>query len=425
MEPWQLTASEALAAISAGDLSREALVQSCLDRIAERSTTIGAWAHVEAEKALNAARRPAGATAAGLLGGIPCGFKDNMATKDMPTAYNSPLYAGHQPGVDADCVALVRRAGGIVLGKTTTVEFAAGDGIPDTRNPHDRTRSPGGSSSGSAAAVADCQVPVAFGTQTGGSIIRPAAFCGVHALKPTFGLVSCDGARPVSPNLDTVGWFARSVDDLRLVAHAFKLRARPSVLDQPLRLGLCRTSLWSEADADARAHVEDVAANLADRGVELVDLELPEDFNQLNDDVRFLSNQDIAVIHLADNLAFGARQCRKIATSVEADPIPLIDLQIAAIDRMARCRETFGRLLSEAKLDGVLTLASPGQAPAYGTGTGSAMFNTIWTALHVPCIALPGGRGANGLPLSIQLVGTRYDDYKLLDMASKVEELCS
>jgi Asp-tRNA(Asn)/Glu-tRNA(Gln) amidotransferase A subunit family amidase len=206
MEPWQLTAAAAAARLREGRLTAEALVRSCLERIAEREAVVKAWTFLDPRQAIAAAREVDKAQTMGALHGLPVGVKDMIETADMPTTYNSPIYQGHRPGRDAACVGIARGEGAVILGKTDTVEFAAAGRRALTRNPHDAARTPGGSSSGSAAAVADGMVPLAFGTQTGGSTIRPASFCGIYGMKPTHGVVNTEGAKRYSHTLDTIGW---------------------------------------------------------------------------------------------------------------------------------------------------------------------------------------------------------------------------
>jgi amidase len=226
-EPFRLAAREAAARIAAGELTAQALVQSCLERIAAREPAVGAWAYLDPDQAMAEARARDQAAARGPLHGVPIGVKDIMDTADMPTGYGSRAYRGFRPAADAACVALARAAGAVVLGKTVTTEFAAMS-PGKTRNPHDATRTPGGSSSGSAAAVADHMVPLAFGTQTAGSIIRPASFCGVVGMKPSFGLIATAGTKPLAPGLDTIGGFARSVGDIAFFLAA--LADRPELV---------------------------------------------------------------------------------------------------------------------------------------------------------------------------------------------------
>src|SRR5215467_6012503 len=259
----RLTASEAAAQLAAGTLTAEALTQACLEQ-ARAGAEIKAWAWLNPEQALAQARAVDRAGRRGPLAGVPVGIKDVIDTVDMPTEHGSPIYRGNRPYADAACVALIRAANGVILGKTVTTEFANRHPGP-TVHPYNAAHTPGGSSSGSAAAVADFQVPAAFGTQTGGSTIRPAAFCGVIGYKPSFGEFSRSGIKMQCHNLDTLGVICRSLDDVALM--------RAVLIDMPLRkvdrgtgaprIGLCRTPGWDAADAATQALIERTAGTLA------------------------------------------------------------------------------------------------------------------------------------------------------------------
>ena len=264
-EPHTLSASEAVARMAAGELSAETLVRSCLERIDTRDAQVHAWAHLDRDAALVQARRADSSPRTGLLHGVPVAFKDVIDTADQPTAYGSPIYTGNRPVADAACVALTREAGAVVLGKTASTEFAYRHPSACT-NPHNPAHSPGGSSSGSAAAVADTMVPLAVGTQTSGSVIRPAAYCGVHAIKPGYGELSFSGVRHLSESLDTLGCMARSIEDLSLFLAALQMRAYRPVGDglaRSPRLAVYRSELWDDAKPDARRRFDDAVNRLA------------------------------------------------------------------------------------------------------------------------------------------------------------------
>ena len=274
-------------ATTAGEITCEAVTRACLDRIAAREGVIHAWASIDPELALAQARALDRGTERGPLHGVPVGVKDIIDTFDQPTEMGSPIYRGHRPAADAACVALVRAAGAVILGKTVTCEFAGMQpGI--TTNPHDTERTPGGSSSGSGAAVADRMVPVAFGTQTGGSVLRPAAYCGVFGFKPTFGAFNRRGVFPAAESLDTLGLIARSLDDVELVSDVLELRpsSKPAPLNRPPRIGLCRTPLWATAQPETAAAVEDAAARLGKAGADIREIVLPEEFSGLRNAAR-------------------------------------------------------------------------------------------------------------------------------------------
>src|SRR5215831_15128605 len=264
--PDPLSVRDAAREIAAGRLSAEAFATACLDRIAAREPIVGAWHYLDRDAALAAARRRDASPPSGPLHGIPIAVKDLIDTSDMPTGYGSPIYEGHRPAADASCVALARAAGAVVLGKTVTTEFATFT-PGKTANPRNPAHTPGGSSSGSAAAVADGMVPLAFGTQTAGSVIRPGAYCGCVAYKPSFGLIDRAGAKPLADSLDTVGVIARSVEDAAFFAGV--LAERPALRHLPLpqtapRFGLYRTPMWDEA-APATAAALDIARSALEK----------------------------------------------------------------------------------------------------------------------------------------------------------------
>src|SRR5271155_5555817 len=278
VEPHRLSAASLVRLVEGGELTAEAIVRSCLERIAEREPVVRAWSHLARESALAKAREADNARQNTLLKGVPFGIKDIFDTADMPTTYGSPIYVGCRPASDASAAALPRAAGGILLGKTVTTEFANRHPGPTT-NPHDADFTPGGSSSGSAAAVADFMVPLAIGTQTGGSVIRPAAYCGVVGFKPSFGLFPPAGMRINTETLDTVGIMARSVGDIALFRAAMMAipYEPPSMPETPPRLGLCRGPHWGDAKPEGRAVLEAAADRLAAAGATITDAALPRE----------------------------------------------------------------------------------------------------------------------------------------------------
>ena len=427
--PNELGLVEVAEAIRSGSLRPSELVDACLRRIAGREATVGAWAYVDADAARAAALERDREAPRGPLHGIPLGVKDIIDTVGMPTELGSPIYRGRQATWDAACVALSKRAGAIILGKTVTTAFAY-FAPGKTANPRNAAHTPGGSSSGSAAAVADRMVPAAFATQTAASIIRPASFCGVVGYKPSFGTFSPAGVRLCAESLDTLGTITRNVADARylrcaLLGEAFEKggaaddsrardRARP-------RIGLCRTPWWSEADADSQAAVESAARRLADRGATVSEAVLPMGFAALADDQR-----TITAFEGARSYAYEYDAHRN-----ELDP-QLLELigQGLAIDRArymaartqaARAAREFGDWID--RWDVLLTPAARGEAPKGLASTGDPVFGRLWTLLGVPSIALPGFTGANGLPIGVQLVAGAGDDMRLLDWAEWVERV--
>jgi Asp-tRNA(Asn)/Glu-tRNA(Gln) amidotransferase A subunit family amidase len=292
-------ATEAARLIARGEASSEEVVRACLERIAERDPTVRAWAHLDPEAALAQARATDAADRRSPLHGVPVGVKDIIDTRDLPTECGSPIYAGRRPAADAVCVARLRDAGAVILGKTMTTELAYFHPA-ETRNPLDLRRTPGGSSSGSAAAVADGMVPLALGSQTAGSTIRPASFCGIFGLKPTHGLVDLTGVKRLSDRLDTLGLFARSIDDLELLLDTLTGNARPALgrPARPPRIAFTRTARWWLVESDAQVTLEAAASELADAGARVDELELPTELEELVD-----AQETIMAVDVAANLA--------------------------------------------------------------------------------------------------------------------------
>jgi Asp-tRNA(Asn)/Glu-tRNA(Gln) amidotransferase A subunit family amidase len=421
MEPCFLTAAEAAARIRDKTLTSEALVRSCLERIAERDPEVRAWTHVDPAHAIAQARELDKRPVAGPLHGLPFGVKDVIDTADMPTTNNSPHYQGHRPAKDAGCVAVVRQSGALILGKTDTVEFAAGGRKALSRNPHNLAHTPGGSSSGSGAAVGDFMVPLAFGTQTGGSHIRPAAFNGIYGLKPTWGAVTREGAKLLSATCDTIGWYGRSVADLSLVAEAFRLRdlaAQKAVAINGLKVAVCKTPYWNKAEPAARKSLATAAGRLEKAGARIKELKLPARFGEMNDAQRTLSNGEGGAAFLPEFLVHGERlhaEFRDMATNKRAITGAMM---AEAYDLAAECRKAFDALFRG--FDVVLTPSARGEAPKGLHTTGEWVFNAMWTLLHVPCLAIPCIKGPKGLPVGVQIVGPRFTDARLLTIAAAV-----
>jgi Asp-tRNA(Asn)/Glu-tRNA(Gln) amidotransferase A subunit family amidase len=415
----RLSAAEAVGRLSTGALTAEQLTRDCLDRIAERAS-VKAWIHLDPEHALAQARAADRAGRPGLLAGLPIGVKDVIDTVDMPTEHGSPIYAGNRPFADAACVALTRMAGGTILGKTVTTEFA--NRYPGaTAHPHNPAHTPGGSSSGSAAGVADFQVPLGFGTQTGGSTIRPAAFCGVVGYKPSFGEFSRVGIKLQCQNLDTLGLICRSLDDIALM--------RAVLIDMPHRrvdrsagaprIGLCRTPLWDVADSATHALIERTAAQLSSAGAPVGEVEFAAPFRDIAE-----HHRRIFYYEAAHNYAYEHREHRdkvsQILLDTVLDPgaaIPLADY-IEALETAEAFRTHLDDLFGD--VDILLTPSASGEAPEGLGSTGNSAFNSIWTLSWAPCVTLPAGTGPKGLPLGVQLVGPRFADEKLLDAAAWV-----
>ena len=422
MEPFELTATAALRALHDGTLTAEALTRSCLGRIADREPAVRAFVFLDAALAIGQAREVDKACGKGALHGMPIGIKDMIDTADMPTTHNSPIYQGHRPGQDAACVAISRAEGAVIMGKTDTLEFAAGGRRARTSNPADETRTPGGSSSGSAAAVAAGMVPLAYGTQTGGSTIRPASFCGAYAMKPTHGVVSTQGFKRYAHTLDTIGWYARAPEDLALPARAFRLwgmeeAPAPKPL-AALRIAVVEGPNWARAEDSARQALHLAADRLRRAGVRVEPLALPPPFDGITAAQRTIMRSEGRGAFLAEYLLHHAKLHAEFRDTVENKTgIAARDL-VAAHDLAAECRRLFDALFPE--LDAVLTPPAAGEAPVGLQNNGDLVFNAMWTLLHVPCIAIPCHRGPNGMPVGVQIVGPRYGDAALLAVAQAI-----
>jgi amidase len=416
--PHALTAAAAARAIRARDLTSEELVASCLERIAERDPQVKAWRYLDPELALEQARARDREEPGAPLHGVPVGLKDVIDTADMPTRYGTPIHEQRRPERDARCVEALRAAGAVILGKTVTTELATWHPA-ETTNPHDPGHTPGGSSSGSAAAVADAMVPLALGTQTVGSTIRPAAFCGALGMKPTFGAVDMTGVIRTSERLDTIGLFARHPDDLELLLG--------SLLGTPLppspgggrpRVGLVRTPWWEHAQDSSRHAVEGAAEALRAAGLDVAEAELPHEFDDLPD------IQDVvAVTDIARNLRWEFEQHPDLLSDdlrgrIERGlrtPDAEYEAAVAAGDR------------ARAALDGVfsgfdvmLAPAVTGEAPAGLGWTGDPVFVRPWSLLGTPATTVPAARGPAGLPVGVQLIAPVGADRALLDATAEL-----
>ena len=427
MSAHRLSACEAALQLAQRQLRAQDLLRDCLERISEREPQVQAWSHVASQAALARARALDQGAHQGLLHGLPIGVKDLIATADMPTTYGSPIYAGHQPARDASCVALARAAGAVILGKTVTTEFATFEPNP-TRNPHHTAHTPGGSSSGSAAAVADGMVPLALGTQTAGSLTRPAAYCGIVAFKPSFGGINRAGVKPLSDSLDTVGTLARDVPDAALFAAALSGRShwpvRPlaEVLGRPLRVGLCRTPQWPHALPETQAAVEQAASKIGrTAGMTLRELSLPADFEAL-----VQAQTHIQLAEQAQCLAYERLQhFERLSPRLQGIMNAGVAVTLAQYDQaqawVARCRAQLADVFEG--VDVLLAPSAPGAAPSGLENTGDPIFCRIWTALHTPTVNIPAGHAPNGLPVGLQVVGPVAADALTLTAAHALHQL--
>lgn len=417
-EPFELTGCDAAAQIEDGRLTSEALVASCNERIEAREKDVLAWKHFDPAAALEQARALDKGPRRGPIHGIPFGVKDIIDTSTMPTGYGSPIHEGHRPVIDAPCVGLSLQSGGVLMGKTVSTEFASRHPGP-TRNPHNPAYSPGGSSSGSGAAVADSMVPFAFGTQTGGSVIRPAAYCGCVGYKPTYGVIPAAGVKENTRSFDTVGLYGRTVDDVALF-RAGVLAIPPEPLGERsvsgLRVAVCRTMFWDRASEANRAVLEDAAETLSRAGAQLSELTLEGPFDGYEETGRIVSGFEFPRaltferVHHPELLSEDLLE-KRLKPGLDIG----FDTYQAALERLADCRNWLADAFSG--FDVILTPSAPGEAPEGLSHTGDACFNILATWTYTPAVTLPTHTGPKGLPIGVQFVGPHRQDRTVLEIA--------
>ena len=436
---YAVSADEGARLVREGVVTAVQYVEACLERVRAVDGQVEAWTFLEPDHAVAQARaadewrllgKPLGP-----LHGVPIGLKDIIDTADMPTENGSPLHAGRTPPRDAAVVACLRGAGAVILGKTVTTEFAVRQ-PGKTRNPHDPAHTPGGSSSGSAAAVAAGMVPVALGSQTGGSTIRPAAYCGVYGFKPTYGLIPRTGMFQLSHTLDHVGLFARTLDDIALLLETLaghderdpatapraRVPYRAILAEEPPlapMLAFVKTSRWSAVDDDAREAFAELAAVLGDR---LEEVELATPMEETAAWHRHVMESEMTLglarewTHGREALSPALRERLESGHQVRARDY------LAALARIPALNASFAELF-EQRYDAILTPAAFGTAPRGLGSTGDPAFCSLWTLCGMPALSVPLLRGANGLPLGVQLVGPRHADGRLLRTARWLVDL--
>jgi Asp-tRNA(Asn)/Glu-tRNA(Gln) amidotransferase A subunit family amidase len=405
--------------IDDGTTTPAKVIDRCMEAIAAQDKELSAFVCLDAELA----RKDAQAQVHGptLLRGLPIGVKDIFDTVDFPTEYGSKLYAGHRPACDCPAVSMLKRAGGVILGKTVTTEFANMD-PPPTKNPRNLGHTPGGSSSGSAAAVAAGMLPIATGTQTGGSVIRPAAYCGIAGFKPSYRLIPTAGIKAFSWSLDTVGLFAASVPDVAYAAAAMTGRDlrvdRAPPAAAPLLVA--RTRVWDQASADMQRAIEETARAAKAAGAEVKDIELPEVMEEA-----WRVQQIIMDYEAFRALAYEYDNHRKAIGPVlgalldKAASIPSEEYDAAR--RLTRRARHAANELLEGHF--ILTPSAPGAAPHGYLTTGKSTFNRLWTSMGTPCVNVAGINDSNGLPLGVQIVGRFGRDRATLEAASFIENV--
>jgi Asp-tRNA(Asn)/Glu-tRNA(Gln) amidotransferase A subunit family amidase len=436
MMAWALTAREAAARIRTGALTSVELVRACLERIEHTDSEIGAWAYLDADKAIAQAEamddlrrrgRPLGA-----LHGIPVGIKDIFDTKDMPTGLGAPVHKDRQPENDAALIERLRSAGAVILGKTVTTPFAFASPA-HTRNPHDRARTPGGSSSGSAAAVAAGHVPLALGTQTGGSTIRPASFCGIHGYKPTRGVFSRRGCLETSPTLDQPGIFARTMDDMALLGDALSGYDSADAASYNRPMPKLETGYTSSAPVDPLFAWFDLP--YSDRLSPAMREGLAELLEELGDRVEHVATPESfadviehhAIVHryefhraLADDPGLAPSQTDDTMKALLEHGARITDDEYArAKAYIAGAEEFFATFFND--YDAIIAPSALGEAPPLEDGTGDSICSTIWTFAGLPCLSLPWLAGQGGLPMGVQLIGSAEEDDRLFRTTAWLE----
>ena len=415
------SAAALLTALAHRQLSAEILARACLDRAAEVESSLHLFTHLDATAVIAQARALDQGPVRGPLHGLPLGIKDVIDTRDMPTTYGSEIYAGHRPVADAAIVALARQLGAYAFGKTAATEFACMPPAP-TRNPRNPAHTPGGSSSGSAAAVACGVLPAAIGTQTGGSVIRPAAFCGVVGYKPTYGWLPRVGAKMISDTLDTLGLFAMTVADAALLGAALASRdslALPGEVPAP-RLAWCRTPQWPLARPETQALFADLPGLLAKKGASAPEVALPPAFDGL--EAAHITIADYELVRcLGDEYRnHRARMREPLRAALDQGWTIPSGKYDAALALAAQCRQALPDVL--APFDALLVPSAPGEAPEGLESTGNPAFNKLWTLLQVPAVHVPLRNGPTGLPIGVQVVGRPGDDARVLACAHWVEK---
>lgn len=415
-----LSATEAAAAIASKKLKSEDLVAACLERIRARESEVQAWAYIDSELAMKQARERDRAAPRSRLHGIPVGVKDVIDTADMPAEYGSPIYKGNRPASDAACVAQVRELGGVILGKTVSTEFATRH-PGKTRNPRNVAHTPGGSSSGSAAAVADGMVPIAFGTQTSSSIIRPAAFCGVVGYKPTFNLLNRAGLKFLSESLDTLGVLTRSVADAAMIVETLS-GSEPARFEDvgalKPRIGFCRTPYWNQADSATRAALEGALPRLAKAGARVNEVELDREFAQLAEVQVRMSSYEFYRALTYERTRFPKLISDSLMARINGGS-QVTRTQYEQTHEIAnRCRSRLDDIHRD--YDILISPSALGEAPKGLASTGDPLFGLTWTLMHGPAITLPVFTGAAGLPIGAQVTGPRGSDARTLIAAEWV-----
>lgn len=418
----ELPATKLSELICAGQCSAVEVAEACLLRINERESEVKAWAYIDPEMVLAQAQAKDNEPRRGPLHGIPVGIKDIMHTSDMPTQFGSPIYSGHQSVDDASCVALLRDAGCVIMGKTETMEFAVCHPAR-THNPKNLGHTPGGSSSGSAAAVADFMCPLGLGTQTGASIIRPASYCGVVGFKASYGLINRAGIKSSSDSLDTAGFLTRTVGDAMLLASVLIGWDHIDIFKEfkNIRIGICRSSAWASAETSTIPMTLTAAEFLAKSGCDVREISSPKPLDR--------AAEAQATINLYESFRSYSYEWNNFpelisdslsARFVKGKKISL-ETYLSAQQVLSECRQIMPSLFED--FDVLIEPSAPGEAPSGIKNSGDAVFSRAWTALHLPCVSIPVLTGPSGMPLGLQIVGPMHADKRTLNIADQIHQM--
>lgn len=419
------SASEIARLIRAGRTTPSAVMAAHLERIAAREADVGAFIHLDANRAMERAKAADRQKPKGLLHGVPFAIKDIIDTDDMPTGWGRDLFTDRRPDRNASCVQALLDAGAIPLGKTVTTEFAYFR-PGKTANPHNLRHTPGGSSSGSAAAVADHMAPLAFGSQTAASLVRPAAYCGVCAFKPTTGAFDLAGVMPLAPSLDTLGLLARDPEDFvlaRAILTGSALPDPPDFSDTMPRVGLMRGPHWREGSMEMRDVVGRAMRALSDHGAETGEIAHPPLFARLTETQKIVMGFEAARVHAETFTSHGDGISEQFAQLIQSGRQVTEAQYHAALTVRDQANAMVDVMFTEC--DALLVPSAPGEAPEGLGATGDPLFSRMWNLLQLPCVALPFGIGPRGLPLGIQLIGRKNEDGKLLAVAKWVHGIFS
>ncbi len=418
-----LDATQIVKKVNNREIKCESVVKSCLERIHDREPIVKAWSQLEADRSLKIAKNIDKSQNKNLLQGLPVGWKDIIDCEGYRTTCGSPIYKKNIASINSAPVSMSIRSGALVLGKTFTTEFATSFPGPTT-NPHNKLHTPGGSSSGSAAAVADFMIPVAVGTQTGGSVIRPASFCGIVGFKPSFNTISRYGVKQVSDSLDTVGIFSRNVKDAALLLAG--LTGRKEFFDiskvKPLKIAICKSDNWSQAEKTMVDSIYTASKLFSKNGIEIREINLPDVFKNLDDAHHDIEYYELSRALQHEFLSAPNLLSQAIKLRIEKGQLIKLSQYHLAIESSQKGKATAQEKLFS-KYDLLITPAALGEAPKGLASTGNATFNRVWTLLGLPCITLPGFKGPNNLPLGIQFIGPIRKDIEVLSKALWIEAL--